>query len=181
MSKIAELLTKVTGIESSINPEATKEELYDTLVIAYNHLKDVIVLQQDLVPVIEDKVPEAKLRNAEDTIAKLTEEVRVLTHWKDGANLEGEQMQAEIKQLQEHNNVLTKQVTDGIAIYNRQAEEISTHQQQLNILHEEIGKLKDTNDKLVEEYETRIHNYSKILTTYQDSLNSIEQIIADAK
>ena len=142
MSKINELLAKVTDIESSINPEATKEELYDTLVIAYNHLKDVIVLQQDLVPVIEDKVPEAKLRDAEDTITKLTEEVRVLTHWKDGANLEGEQMQAEIKQLQEHNNVLTRQVTEGINIYNGQVEKIKLYISTLNSIEQLIADAK---------------------------------------
>ena len=46
------------------------EELYDKLVVAYMHLKDVTILQQGLVPVKEDNALEAQLHAAEDTIAE---------------------------------------------------------------------------------------------------------------
>ncbi len=90
MSKISQLLVEVASIEASITEDMSKEVLYDSLVIAYTHLKDVIALQQGNIPLVKDNASEVALRDSQ-------EQVRVLEAWKDGANLEGEQLTAELK------------------------------------------------------------------------------------
>ena len=122
MTKIDELLSKVDELESSVNTDWNKEDLYDVLVVAYSHLKDIIVLQQDLVPIVEDKASEAALNDQlatyiaengrlKDRIAVQDDELFKLNAWKDGANLEGEQMRDEIKDL-------SSKVTKLLAAFN---------------------------------------------------------------
>ena len=142
MTKIEQLQAKVQELEESVDESWSKEDLYDVLVEAYMHLKDIIVLQQDLVPVVEDKGSETTLRDAQDqlaealgkqgrleaTLAESQAKVLELTHWQDGANLEREKLHAKIKELD-----------DKVALH------------QATIAH------------------------------YMTTLNSIEQLLADAK
>ena len=75
---IKELTNKVTEIEASVNEDMSKEELYDQLVIAYHHLKDIIVLQQGNIPIKEDNALEVPLRDAQDALSKLRSDYAIL-------------------------------------------------------------------------------------------------------
>jgi len=67
---VEELQTRIKEIESSITEEMSKEELYDKLVIAYHHLKDIIELQAPDVPLTVDKGLEAALNDSEEALAE---------------------------------------------------------------------------------------------------------------
>jgi len=92
MAKIDELQQQVAAIEAQVVPGMTKDEMYDLLVVAYNALKDIIVLQQGNLPVDKDTA-------LEDTLRDSQEQVRVLEAWKDGANLEGELLRDKVASL----------------------------------------------------------------------------------
>ena len=71
MDKINELKQQVTAIEATASDTMPKDELYDLLVVAYNHLKDIIVLQDGNIPLVKDNATETALRDAKATIATL--------------------------------------------------------------------------------------------------------------
>lgn len=144
MTNITTLKNKITEIENSITEDMSKEDIYDQLIIAYSLQKDVIASKEDPTIEIKDDNSDTiitglktQLKNAEEKIQQLDlaneklfievealtehlrdaeEQVRVLTHWQDGANLEGEQLKAEKEKLFETTiqlqNELNKKDTD---------------------------------------------------------------------
>ena len=69
MNRIDELKQQIATIESQVTPSMSKEDMYDLLVVAYNHLKDIIALTQGNIPIKDDRALEVPLRDAEDALA----------------------------------------------------------------------------------------------------------------
>ena len=113
MTRINELKQQIATIESQVKPGMSKEDMYDLLVVAYNHHKDILALQQQDLPLkptkdlaialsnTEEKLANAIAENGRltDTIDARDNELFKLNTWKDGANLEGEVLRDEVQSL----------------------------------------------------------------------------------
>jgi len=110
--KIKELMNKVTSIENSVNEEMSKEDLYDKLIIAYQALKDIIVLQQGNILIKGDNPLEAPLRDAQDNLQKLRSDYAILETQLDICKNENEEnntlIQSYSNTLKEINKIATK-------------------------------------------------------------------------
>ena len=110
MNKINELKQKITAIEdeaAALDPakENYYEDLYNLLKVAYFHAKDIIELTSTMNPPVEDNSLEAPLRDAE-------EQVRILSHFKDGAELEITTLKQTISNISDEATALSHGITD---------------------------------------------------------------------
>ena len=133
---IPKIKADIKAIEDTVTSDMDKIEVYDKLIEAYNLHKDIIALYEDTSMEITEDVTQIKhdLQEATTQNISLKEQVRVLEAWKDGANLEGEQLKAQITEyekyidnMKEQREIYAKASDDKAANYQRQIDQyIST-------------------------------------------------------
>ena len=114
---IQKIKNDIKAIEDSVTSDMDKVVIYDQLIVSYNLHKDLIALYEDSEMELDTSTSEEeieamreRLRASDDDVftaraeiitleeekAALEEQVRVLEAWKDGANLEGEQLKEQL-------------------------------------------------------------------------------------
>ena len=96
MKQINQLKQDITDIESTIDPKATKEELYDILVVAYYKAKDIIEIYGQQVP-----LDEVELDVTKDEVATLSKRVRTLNEELSEAQKSNGQLEDILDQIAE--------------------------------------------------------------------------------